>query len=128
MGTEGPSRFETRCTLKLTYLAGDELVEDCILTLQALFKQIKQKADNKIAILLWFDNEEMELIASVSHFPKDANEFRAYFPKFYTRQGKRKRTDYIQLKFGHTERIKDIKSDIRGWMSSKECKIFPNMS
>ena len=70
MGTEGLSRFETRCAFKLTYAARDEPAEDCINIFKALFKQIKRVTDNMIAILLSLDQEdEVESIVFQSILP-----------------------------------------------------------
>ena len=51
----------------------------------------------------------------------------AYIPKFYIRKGSGKRTDYIQIKLGYVEQIKDIKDEIRGWMVTKAVDIFLNI-
>ena len=63
MRTEGLDCFKTRCIMKLTYIAGDDPEQDYIHLLKAFFKQIKRVVDNKIIILLWFNqNNEVEPI------------------------------------------------------------------
>ena len=38
IGTEGPSRFETRYTIKLLYIAGKDPEQNIILVIKALYK------------------------------------------------------------------------------------------
>ena len=47
--------------------------------------------------------------------------------RFYVRKGEGNRTEHLQLKIGHVERMKNIKREMKGWMESKGVDVFPNM-
>ena len=42
IGTQGPAKFTMRCTIKISFIVRDDLVDDFIKAIKAFFKQIKK--------------------------------------------------------------------------------------
>ena len=58
MGMRSFTLYTTRCTLKVSFMAGEDMVTNCIKANKAIFKQIKQVLDNKAFITSWYENDK----------------------------------------------------------------------
>ena len=58
MEIRGLAIFKTRCTMKISFMAGEDTVLDCIKAVKALFKQMKRIGNNKLFIALWYDYDK----------------------------------------------------------------------
>ena len=110
MGTRGIGMIQTRCTMKISFTAGQNTAMDCMKAIKDLFKQLKRFGDKKIAIAPWYDHDEdSPNIIDSNLFPTDTSEFNNYFPRFYVRKGEGYRTECVQMNPVHAESVIDVK-------------------
>jgi len=109
------TKYTTRYTMKVSFIAGEDPAEDCIKMIKAIFKQITQVGDIKAFIALWYDNdEEVANISNISQFSLDKGERSNYFSRFFIHKGMGSRVKYLQINISYVESITDIKREIRG--------------
>ena len=128
-GTIGEERNKSRCTIKLSFTAGESAITSCLLALTEFFRQFQRLGDRKAILLPWEEAnlDDLDPITQSSSVPATVAGISGYIPKFFIRRGAGRRTEYLQLHIGHVNDINDIKRDMYGWMQEQGNDIYRNM-
>jgi len=96
MGMRSFKLYTTRCTLKVLFMAGEDMVTNCIKANKAIFEQIKQVSDNKAFIIPWYENDkDLDNEVNISQFLSNQSNMSNYFPCFFIKKGEGKRIEYL---------------------------------
>lgn len=128
---EPPALFQTRCTAKIRYAAGNNAETRCLNLVKTLFQQIK-RSDKWACIAPWYEDtfEGVTPITRPTDFITDLAVIPSYFPRFMNGNKKDKtgaQDEYVSFNIGHSIDIQEILKDIAVWLKAGQHAVYVDM-
>ena len=118
--------YKTRITVKLSLIDSGDIHQSINEAIKTLLTELK-KSDSTTTILPWRENDHNKELIEPEEVPRQIHTMRQYANKLYVPNKGQNRVIYPDLYIGHGKFLEDLKSDMKDWLHSTNCRIYYKM-